>query len=64
MLQNPKPEKAASRLHLSKKAAFLNQNSSPCQQQHCGFASLSSESFEIFLTSISLTIQKNVETYS
>ena len=24
MLQNPKPEKAASRLHLSKKAAFLN----------------------------------------
>ncbi|KAF3961873.1 hypothetical protein ACB098_06G194100 [Castanea mollissima] len=34
MLQNPKPEKAASRLHLSKKAAFLNQNSSPSQQQH------------------------------
>ncbi|XP_023911377.1 65-kDa microtubule-associated protein 3 isoform X2 [Quercus suber] len=34
MLQNPKPEKAASRLHLSKKAAFFNQNSSPSQQQH------------------------------
>ncbi|GMY09376.1 65-kDa microtubule-associated protein 3 [Fagus crenata] len=48
MLQNPKPEKAASRLRLSKKGDFFNQNSSLSRhQQHGGFSSLFSESRRI-----------------
>ncbi|KAB1218943.1 65-kDa microtubule-associated protein 3 [Morella rubra] len=43
MLQNPKPQKAASRLHSSKKGDLLIQKISLIHEQHGGFAALPSD---------------------
>jgi hypothetical protein len=64
MLQNPKPEKAASRLRLSKKGDFFNQNSSLSRhQQHGGFSSLFSESLQLVnLTHLSFRVPLSLYT--